>query len=260
MRIALIIPFKNAAPWLGRCLRSIGSQPFEVILVDDQSTDASATIALKYCVDSAGWSYHETRDATGVSHARNVGLEAARAKGCDYITFLDADDELTNNAYIQVTAAIRENPQADIIQLNHEVILNNGVRRPRGYNRAGYYKLDGLPTLWPCVFSKVIKAELIDGIKFIKGLRHGEDELFILDCLALTRGIYCSERIATIHHKDNPQSLSKIADMADLLSEQVSLFNFMRDHEDDAEILEAIRQREASLWDNPTYKKVFGGQ
>jgi len=87
-RVSVVVPCYNAAPFLRETLDSALSQsqaPQEVIVVDDGSTDESATIAESY-----GPPVRVIRQENqGESVARNRGIEAAKG---DWIAFLDADD------------------------------------------------------------------------------------------------------------------------------------------------------------------------
>lgn len=259
MKIALIVPFKNAKAWLPRCLRSIDTR-FELILVDDHSDDGTNIheLAAKHLRGDAYFEKMIYKEVKGVADARNVGLYKAQKIGANYITFLDADDELAPDAYDQIKAAIAEAPDAPIIQLNHAFAKTDGSKWPRLPNKRGTYELGNLPKLWASSCNKIFKADLVKEIRF-PDLRHGEDEIFILECLAKARRIYNSERIALYYHKDNPNSLSASTTLDDIIGEQVALLEFLDDHRDDKEICEAIRIRQSELWSNPTYKRVVGG-
>ena len=138
MKIALIVPFKNAKAWLPRCLKSIDPR-FELILVDDHSDDGTniKELAAKHLRGDAYFvdAYYSGRE--GVANARNEGLIKAKAIGANYITFLDADDELAPDAYDQIKAAIAEAPDAPIIQLNHAFAKTDGSKWPRLPNKRG---------------------------------------------------------------------------------------------------------------------------
>ena len=89
--ISVIVPVYNAAPYLRRCVDSLLAQTFtdyELILVDDGSTDGSSAICDEYIRNCTRVRVIHQQNA-GVSTARNVGIEAARGK---YISFVDADD------------------------------------------------------------------------------------------------------------------------------------------------------------------------
>ena len=258
MKIALIIPYRNAEKWIKRCLDSIKGD-FEVILVDDHSEDGSHEIVDNH-PNHDNFIHTCTMVSHGVSAARNIGLyHAIEDVGADYIAFLDADDELHPDAYRNMCKAISEAPDDGIIQFNHLMVVDNGFPVPRMYNKQGTYLLNNLPKLWVSVVNKVYKAELLDGMRFEQYLVHGEDELFNIYGLEIARRIYNSELVTMIHHKDNPNSLSKSATAEDLIWEQNALLGCLQNVDGDKELCEAIRQRQAELWSNPCYKRVFGG-
>lgn len=236
MNIAVIVPYlpeDSTKALFERCTASIDDRFFDVCIMDKN---------------------HE-----GVSAIRNRGLDYALSDNyIDYITFLDADDTLGEDAYDQIVAAINEQPNEGIIQLNHVREYEDGKTKLRLMSKQGTYTLDRLPYLWVSSVNKVFKADLIRDIRFKAGLNHGEDELFVLECLAKTRQMYVSSRIALHYHKDNPNSLSTTTSINDLIGEQTALMWFAMMHKDDAELLAVIRRRQAELWNNACYTRVFG--
>lgn len=90
--ISVIVPVYQAEKFLHRCLDSVSRQTFsdwELILVDDGSTDGSAALCDQFAArDDRVRVFHRKKNQ-GVSEARNLGLNEAKG---DYITFLDADD------------------------------------------------------------------------------------------------------------------------------------------------------------------------
>ena len=92
-RLSIIIPVYNVEEYLDRCLGSILDQDFtsyEVILVDDGSTDSSSLICDRYSsTDPRFITLHQSNK--GVSAARNAGKNMAQG---EYLMFLDADDAL----------------------------------------------------------------------------------------------------------------------------------------------------------------------
>jgi glycosyltransferase involved in cell wall biosynthesis len=234
MKIAVIIPYYPSGDTVdlySRCLHSIDKRFAVYSFIDNN---------------------HE-----GVSVVRNKGIDAALDDKPNYITFLDADDVMEFDAYDQLVAAINEEPEEQIIQLNHRRRQPDGNLYCKFYNRRGTYDLARLPEFWVGVWNKVYKADLIWDIRFKPGLNHGEDELFNLMCLAKARRIYCSERAHMVHCFDNPQCLSKTVKVEDLLAEQRALLDFAEYHADDGELLDAVRQRQAYLWDNKVYRETF---
>ena len=119
MKISVIVPFWNSEKWLGVCCESLISQEgdFDFILVDDKSTDNSREIAYEYCMKDSRFMLMTNFRTKGVSGARNTGLEyACQEKG--WITFLDADDELLDNAYQMFMSAIESDERANVHQFN----------------------------------------------------------------------------------------------------------------------------------------------
>ncbi|WP_373048212.1 glycosyltransferase family 2 protein [Vulgatibacter sp.] len=88
MKISVVIPCYNAAPWIGAALRSAAAQtlaPHEILVVDDGSTDGSLE-----AITASGVEVRLLRTARrGGAGARNEGIRAATG---DWIAFLDADD------------------------------------------------------------------------------------------------------------------------------------------------------------------------
>ena len=95
--VSIIVPVYNAEKTIRRCVDSILNQEytdFELILVDDGSTDLSGIICDEYASeDKRVHVIH--KENTGVSDSRNLALDAARGT---YLQFLDADDWITPNA------------------------------------------------------------------------------------------------------------------------------------------------------------------
>ena len=94
--VSIIVPVYNVENYIKRCLDSIIHQTYrniEIIIVDDGSTDSSATICDEYGKkDGRVIVIHKVNG--GLSEARNVGIETA---GGDYLSFVDSDDFIASN-------------------------------------------------------------------------------------------------------------------------------------------------------------------
>lgn len=94
-RVSVITIFYDAAEFLGEAIESVLGQDFtdfELLLVDDGSTDRSAAIARSYCengTDKVRYLRHAGGANLGMSASRNLGIREARG---EYIAFIDADD------------------------------------------------------------------------------------------------------------------------------------------------------------------------
>ena len=93
--VSIIISFLNAERFLGEAIESVFLQTYdnwELLLVDDGSTDGSARIAqrLRGCCPNKVFSFeHPGRTNLGLPRSRNLGLQKARGR---YVALLDADD------------------------------------------------------------------------------------------------------------------------------------------------------------------------
>ena len=94
--ISIIIPIYNVEKYLSRCLGSVEKQTFkdfEVIMVDDGSTDGSAGIAKEFAKRDERFKFF-SRENLGASKTRNFAMEQATG---EYISFIDSDDYVSYN-------------------------------------------------------------------------------------------------------------------------------------------------------------------
>lgn len=116
---SFIVPVYNVEKYLERCIDSILNQSyenFEIILIDDGSTDNSGKICDKYSeLDSRIIVYHT--ENKGLSQARNKGIKASKGK---YIIFLDSDDYWIDDKLDKI-ANICNKKNLDILAFNYEI-------------------------------------------------------------------------------------------------------------------------------------------
>ena len=131
-KFSVIIPVYNAAATLPQTLESVAKQSladFEVVLVDDGSTDNSAEIVIS---ETKGWENGQviSQENMGLGNARNVAAKAARA---DWLVFLDADDYWAADKLSVLNDAIRQNPNAELFY--HPIFEKypNGNMRKRAF-------------------------------------------------------------------------------------------------------------------------------
>ncbi|HGE2966391.1 TPA: glycosyltransferase family 2 protein [Streptococcus pneumoniae] len=111
--ISVIVPVYNVEPFISSCLDSLSKQiyqNFEVLLVNDGSTDNSGAICREYADRDSRFHYFEKENA-GVADARNFGIE--RSKG-DYITFVDSDDWVTEE-YLSILIETLKEQHSEIV-------------------------------------------------------------------------------------------------------------------------------------------------
>lgn len=116
--VSIVICFLNAERFLSEAIASVLCQTYknwELILVNDGSTDRSATIALRYAKERPSQVrclQHPGLERRGISASRNVGI--ANAKGA-YLAFLDADDVWLPNKLERQVAVLAAKPETEVI-------------------------------------------------------------------------------------------------------------------------------------------------
>lgn len=190
-RLSIIVPVYNAEEYLDRCLISILEQEFasyEVILVDDGSTDSSPLICDRYSsVDPRFRTVH--KENGGVSSARNAGLDLAKG---EYVMFVDSDDSLLPDSLEMMMEHVTGE---DIVVGGYTVyicgvpgreVLPNEARSYRGEDMNRFYNgnirrnCEMLDAPW----SKIFRRKSIGGLRFCEDLSYAEDKLFVFNFLA----------------------------------------------------------------------------
>lgn len=123
MMFSIIIPTYNRAKFIEKTIQSVLNQDFqdfEIIIVDDGSTDDTGII-VKKIPDPRIKYFYKVNEERGV--ARNYG--AIRSKG-DFVTFLDSDDLLYKNHFSEACKLISKNPEANFFHLGYEVRNSHG--------------------------------------------------------------------------------------------------------------------------------------
>lgn len=255
MKLSIIIPVYNKAPFLRRCLDSISpADGVEVIVVDDGSTDGGSEILNEY--KDKFKITKKTNTNFGVSWTRNIGLYEATG---EYVTFLDADDEMSKDGIRTMLGAT--NRGADIIQFNHWRV-NDGWEQMRFVNKSGHYTLDNLPQKWVLVWNKIYRKEFLTehGILFPWNVGFEEDRIFNLKCLRYTDRIVCINEGTVIKHFDDKQSICHTVDRRKIFEITAALTNLLKeDNINSPELENIIRRCIVELWESKNAKRIFGG-
>ena len=202
-RISIIIPVYNAEDYLPRCLDSILSQDmtsYEVILVDDGSTDSSSLICDRYsATDPRFRTIHKTNG--GVSSARNAGLNLAKG---EYVMFVDSDDALAAGALASMTEGLGSEDfvlggfieyLSDIPHRNvapHKALSYPESALTDFYNANIRHNCEMLDAPW----AKLFRRKTLGNLRFNEKLSYAEDKLFVFEFLTRCQSVYtCSERV-----------------------------------------------------------------
>lgn len=217
---SIVIPVYNVGQYLVDCLDSIATQSFndfEVILVDDGSSDNSKEICESFMSKDSRFVLH-TSNHSGVSHARNTGIELAKGQ---YIAFVDADDLMLPNALTLYYDCISESGaqiiKCGFIERNittHQDIIYK-AKNPQCINggetdrildateETGYHGF-----LWNSVFSATIAKQ----VKFDETISFLEDHIYSRTCFRLCNSLYISDCITYCYFKRGHSSLSTVRD------------------------------------------------
>ena len=127
MTFSIIIPVYNVEKYLNECVDSVLNQKnvdYEIILVDDGSTDNSGQICDEYVKNHSNISVIHKQNG-GASDARNIGIEEAEG---DYILFIDSDDKIEKNSLSKINEVIINQKFPDIVMLEvYKYFDNNGT-------------------------------------------------------------------------------------------------------------------------------------
>ena len=145
MKYSFIIPAYNSANHIERCIESIVQQKtnkkYEIILINDGSTDNLKDIVTDLMIKYPKIIKYYEQDNQGVSVARNYGVKKSSG---EYITFVDADDKISNNFFNKLNKTIK-NEDFDIIKTKVQCIEN--VKYDGRFDLPIFYKLNGKEAL-----------------------------------------------------------------------------------------------------------------
>lgn len=183
--ISIVIPLYNKERQVGATMRSVLAQTyqdFEVVVIDDGSTDGS--VAVVEAIDDPRIRIIRQKNG-GVSAARNTGIREAKG---EFIAFLDADDEWKPEYLATQAGLIKKFPECSVYATNYEFKDQSGIVTPTILNNLPFDGQDGIlanyfevascsnPPLWTsAVMARKTALKSVEG--FPDGIKSGEDLL-----------------------------------------------------------------------------------
>jgi glycosyltransferase involved in cell wall biosynthesis len=209
--LSILIPVFNAAPYLEACVESLFQQDlpeeqFEVLLIDDGSTDDSPAVMARLA-EAHPQVRLLTQPNQGVSAARNRGLREAEG---EYLLFVDADDTLVPHALPALLRAARTQ-MADMVMGGFLTVTgdddetprlteDDDTPRPAITGQEAYLTLYSplQCTVWQSLFRTDFLRE--HHIRFLPGIRMAEDLEVTERCLLLARRVSAVARPFYVYH------------------------------------------------------------
>lgn len=162
-KISVIVPVYNTEKYLQRCVDSILAQTlgdFELLLVNDGSTDGSGMICDEYAQkDSRVRVFH--KENGGVSSARNLGLENAQGK---WITYVDGDDWIEPTMYEELYKKAIED-KADVVYSDLKMVFKD---KEEYYSTAKHswdkkeMMKNYIASVWTCLVYAIVKRDVYE--------------------------------------------------------------------------------------------------
>lgn len=230
MTISIIVPVYNAQKYLIDCINSVINQSeknWELLLIDDGSTDDSGIICDKYDKQYTNiFAFHKENE--GQFLTREFGIQKSTG---EYIGFLDADDFLDNNFVKNLIDCIQCNGYPEVIcfeyALWNETIIkkyllslnNQEIRFDDLESRKNVYcqMIDGTLTgsMWSKVFkSKLIKSSVVDS-SIVRNKRFAEDTFQSFSVMANAKSIVYLKKLL-YYYRDNAEGASQGFEYRDL--------------------------------------------
>ncbi len=218
MKLSIIIPVYNSQKYLHECIDSVLAQTltdFEIILVDDGSTDNSPAICDQYAQkDPRVVVIH--KENGGQADARNKGLDIARG---DYIGFVDSDDHIVPNMYEDMyNAAVSNN--VSIVGCHMKHIDDNKVLKTVGTETGNHtvYKstevindFTNISKIFHfALWSKIYSKEIFKDLRLPKGFMY-EDAYVVLDVLDRCDKFLIIDKCYYKYRVSRPESITNSA-------------------------------------------------
>lgn len=176
LQLSIIVPVYNVQKYIGDCLQSLLNQDidcneYEIIVVDDGSTDDSGIIADSFARQKKNMFVFHKKNG-GVSSARNFALEKAQG---EYIWFVDGDDLVTHNVLRDISEQLHLNDKPDLLRVGV-----NGFEDGTEVDLDAKKVRTGKEQYADWIVAWIIKKSIIDdnSIRFDENVAFGEDDIF----------------------------------------------------------------------------------
>ena len=179
MKVSVIVPVYNVEPYLDKCLNTLVNQTLkkiEIIIVNDGSKDNSEKIIEKYLKKYPEKIKYIKKANGGLSSARNEGLKYASG---EYIGFVDSDDYVSLNTFNLMYKKAKEK-NFDLVVCNLNYVYETKTKMVSAGLDKDLENEDevkkNIVFLYPAVWNKLYKKEILDSLKFKEGIWYEDVE------------------------------------------------------------------------------------
>ena len=199
--ISVIIPCYNHAQYLPEAINSVLEQtysPFEIIVVNDGSTDDTEAVAQRYPVK------YVSQPNSGLSAARNKGIDNSTG---EYLVFLDADDWLYKDALTTNYSLLQQHPEAAFVSGGHDKIASGQIIPEGDWNINEDHYLNLLQGNYIGMHAAVMyRRNIFNEFRFDESLRACEDYDLYLKIARKHPVIHHTKKIAGYRRHENNMS------------------------------------------------------
>lgn len=201
-KLSIIIPVYNVKDYLRQCVDSLicEREDYEVLLIDDGSTDGSSEICDEYAKKHKVVKVFHKKNG-GVSSARNYGLQEAIG---EYIYFVDGDDFV-----VGIESLISSLSQAEGCVVNCTILdINEDVKQKYEYSLQPFLSIEKdyrkMKRTFHASWSFVYRRDIIynKGLFFDEELKYAEDWIFVVQYMTLISHVKTIDGFAYYYRKD----------------------------------------------------------
>ncbi len=227
--ISVIMPIYDSAAYLKASISSVLRQTFsgfELILINDSSDDESLKICKSACRKDKRVRLIDCSEHMGVSHARNLGIDAAKGK---YLCFQDSDD-LMHPQLLECLYQEAEKTDADMVMTDHWISEKLSLRAWRRFcakpadSEWEVWKDRNILRSWfvsdlgSTVWAKLFLMESVGGLRFRENISRSEDWLFDYRFLTDKPLVVAVTRFRGYYHLEKPDGLTHKASADEFLA------------------------------------------
>lgn len=216
-KLSVIIPVFNAEDYIKECLdsvvdQSLGIDNIEVIIVNDNSCDSTLDIISQYADKYPSFKLISNKSNLGPGESRNMALKEVSS---DYVTYLDADDFISQNAYEDALSKINEF-NADLLIYNWETYTGSDYVEPINIHQQNTLEnklitdIKQNPKLFlsTAPWNKIYHRSLFKYLKFSKGFY--EDNIVAILALINAKRIFLSKDSIYYYRKNSDSTTENI--------------------------------------------------